>query len=163
VKGVRSEARRCIIAGLFLILLIAFGSIAAVLRPDLLPEIGIAQLPPQARETLQLIKQGGPFPFARDSTVFGNRERLLPPREHGYYREYTVKTPGARDRGARRIVAGGCAPHESSATQRQNKEFSGREPVVNRNENAQRLMAPCSASEYYYTDDHYARFRRIRE
>jgi ribonuclease T1 len=163
VKSVRSEGSRCIIAGLFLISLIAFGSIAAGLRPDVLPEFGFAQLPPQVRETLQLIKQGGPFPYTRDSTVFGNRERQLPRREHGYYREYTVKTPGARDRGARRIVAGGCAPHELSATQQQNKEFSGHAPEVNRNEISQRLMAPCSASEYYYTDDHYASFRRIRE
>ncbi|MDX1250661.1 MAG: hypothetical protein IDH49_00105 [Gammaproteobacteria bacterium] len=69
---------------------------------------GIAadQLPPQARETLQLIKQGGPFPYSKDGTVFGNRERRLPQHERGYYREYTVKTPGSRDRGARRIVAG---------------------------------------------------------
>jgi ribonuclease T1 len=63
-------------------------------------------LPLEARETLALIKQNGPFPYARDGVVFGNREALLPKRERGYYREYTVKTPGARDRGARRIVTG---------------------------------------------------------
>jgi ribonuclease T1 len=67
-----------------------------------------AQLPKEARETLALIRQGGPFPYRQDGTEFGNRERLLPPRERGTYREYTVKTPGARDRGARRIVAGGA-------------------------------------------------------
>ena len=61
----------------------------------------------QARETLALIRKGGPFPYARDGAVFGNREALLPGKQRGYYREYTVKTPGARDRGARRIVAGG--------------------------------------------------------
>jgi ribonuclease T1 len=65
-----------------------------------------AELPPQARETLALIKAGGPFPYARDGVVFNNREGLLPKRERGYYREYTVKTPGSKDRGARRIVAG---------------------------------------------------------
>ena len=69
-------------------------------------EIRTAELPPEARETLALIKGGGPFPYARDGAVFGNREGLLPKRERGYYREYTVKTPGARDRGARRIIAG---------------------------------------------------------
>jgi ribonuclease T1 len=69
-------------------------------------EIDPQSLPPEARETLALIKAGGPFPYARDGTVFRNREGLLPARPRGYYREYTVRTPGARDRGARRIVAG---------------------------------------------------------
>jgi ribonuclease T1 len=64
------------------------------------------QLPREAVETIALIRQGGPFPYERDGAVFRNRERLLPARERGWYREYTVKTPGARDRGARRIVAG---------------------------------------------------------
>ena len=63
-------------------------------------------LPGEARETLALIRAGGPFPYSRDGAVFGNREGLLPKRSRGYYREYTVKTPGAKDRGARRIVAG---------------------------------------------------------
>lgn len=159
----RSECRRCLSAGLLSIALIACGSFAAGLRPDALPEIGLAQLPPQARETLEFVKRGGPFPYARDNTVFGNRERLLPPREHGYYREYTVKTPGAKDRGARRIVAGGCTPQQLSTQQRQDKEFSRRTSEAKRNEVAQRLVAPCSGGEYYYTDDHYASFRRIRE
>ncbi|MFD7407527.1 ribonuclease domain-containing protein [Streptomyces sp. NPDC059866] len=65
-----------------------------------------AELPAEARETLRLIDQGGPFPYARDGAVFGNFERLLPTHERGYYREYTVRTPGSRDRGARRIVTG---------------------------------------------------------
>lgn len=69
-------------------------------------EISLEQLPPEARQTLALIKAGGPFPYAKDGSVFGNREGLLPKRNRGYYREYTVKTPGAKDRGARRIVAG---------------------------------------------------------
>lgn len=68
--------------------------------------IAADQLPAEARETLQLIKRGGPFPYSRDGTVFGNRERRLPLHERGYYREYTVKTPGSRDRGAQRIVGG---------------------------------------------------------
>jgi ribonuclease T1 len=69
-------------------------------------EVAAAQLPAEARETLKLINQGGPYPYERDGTVFGNFERLLPQRERGYYREYTVPTPGVRSRGARRIVAG---------------------------------------------------------
>jgi ribonuclease T1 len=69
-------------------------------------EIGKKQLPKEAVETIALIRKGGPFPHQRDGSTFGNRERMLPSRERGWYREYTVKTPGARDRGARRIVAG---------------------------------------------------------
>jgi|SRR3972149_6309521 len=68
--------------------------------------IGMADLPPEARTTLQLIKRGGSFPFSRDGVVFGNYEKRLPQRPRGYYHEYTVKTPGLRNRGARRIVCG---------------------------------------------------------
>ena len=88
--------------------------------------IALGELPPEARRTLDLIKKGGPFPYRNDGMTFGNRERRLPLREHGYYREYTVQTPGSTDRGARRIVAGRNA-------------------------------------DFYYTDDHYHTFRRIRE
>jgi ribonuclease T1 len=75
--------------------------------------VRLAELPRQAQETYQLIRQGGPFPFEKDGTVFFNRERLLPAEKRGYWREYTVKTPGSRDRGARRIVCGGppSTPH----------------------------------------------------
>jgi ribonuclease T1 len=72
-------------------------------------------LPVQAQYTARLIRKGGPFPHAKDGTVFGNRERLLPLRARGYYREYTVRTPGARDRGARRIVCGGRPPERPEA------------------------------------------------
>ncbi|MFF8377702.1 ribonuclease domain-containing protein [Streptomyces sp. NPDC015661] len=71
-----------------------------------LPTVRISQLPPEARQTLALIARGGPFPYAKDGTVFSNFERVLPREERGYYHEYTVKTPGERDRGARRIVTG---------------------------------------------------------
>jgi ribonuclease T1 len=64
------------------------------------------QLPKEAIETVALIRKGGPFPHQQDGVVFGNREKLLPARERGWYREYTVRTPGERTRGARRIVAG---------------------------------------------------------
>lgn len=72
--------------------------------------MALADLPPQGRRTHALILQGGPFPYSKDGSVFGNRERLLPRERRGYYREYTVKTPGKRDRGARRIVCGGLRP-----------------------------------------------------
>jgi ribonuclease T1 len=83
-------------------------------------------LPREARETLRAIKRGGPFAFERDGVVFGNYERRLPQRNRGYYREYTVPTPGVKSRGARRIVSG-------------------------------------AGAEYYYSDDHYRTFKRIRE
>ena len=71
----------------------------------------LGELPVQARETHRRILSGGPFPYPhKDGTVFGNRERLLPREPRGYYREYTVPTPGSRDRGARRIVCGGSQP-----------------------------------------------------
>jgi len=80
--------------------LVATGALALV------AETKVSQLPPEARQTLALIRAGGPFPYPQDGKTFQNREKLLPKRERGYYREFTVKTPGARDRGARRIVAG---------------------------------------------------------
>ena len=89
----------------------------------------LAQLPAQAQETHRLILAGGPFPYPKDGTTFGNRERILPAKPRGHYREYTVKTPGSRDRGARRIVCGGKPPAQPDA---------------------------C-----FYTDDHYASFKRI--
>ena len=67
-------------------------------------------LPPEASTTLEAIARGGPFPYDRDGTTYQNREGLLPERPRGYYREYTVDTPGSRDRGARRIVTGGDPP-----------------------------------------------------
>ena len=68
--------------------------------------VSLAQLPAEARKTVALIHAGGPFPYSRDGIVFGNREAQLPRQRRGYYHEYTVPTPGARDRGARRIIAG---------------------------------------------------------
>lgn len=69
--------------------------------------IAQSELPPQGRDTYEKIRAGGPFAYDKDGVVFGNRERILPNEKRGYYREYTVKTPGSRDRGARRIVCGG--------------------------------------------------------
>jgi ribonuclease T1 len=93
-------------------------------------DIEAAALPREARDVLALIHAGGPFRFDRDGVTFGNRERSLPSRKRGYYHEYTVATPGARTRGARRIVCGG---------------------------------ARTAPEVCYYSDDHYATFRRIRE
>jgi len=74
--------------------------------PEDLPVIALAELPDEARDTLRAIKQGGPFAYQRDGVVFKNYERKLPNKPGGYYHEYTVKTPSARDRGVRRIVCG---------------------------------------------------------
>jgi ribonuclease T1 len=78
----------------------------AVANPSRLPTIKESQLPREGRATLALIRRGGPFPYERDGVTFGNFERILPRKSGGYYREYTVPTPGESDRGARRIVAG---------------------------------------------------------
>ena len=86
-----------------------------------LPVAVLSSLPPETSETLRLVRSGGPFPHRQDGTEFGNREKLLPTKESGYYHEYTVPTPGAPDRAARRLVTG-------------------------------------SASELYYTGDHYRSF-----
>jgi guanyl-specific ribonuclease Sa len=82
-----------------------------------------AFLPPEAIVTLELIEQGGPFPYDRDGTTFQNRERRLPDKPRGYYREYTVATPGSSDRGARRIVAGGQPPEVYYYTQDHYQSF----------------------------------------
>ena len=74
--------------------------------------VALAALPPQGREVMEEIREGGPFRYQKDGTVFGNRERLLPAQRRGHYREYTVKTPRSRNRGARRIVCGGDRPAE---------------------------------------------------
>ncbi|QHE89093.1 hypothetical protein F9K07_29155 [Hydrogenophaga sp. BPS33] len=81
----------------------AAGSNAAVM-------VEVSGLPVQGQEVLGRIRQGGPFRYDKDGSVFGNRERLLPGEKRGYYREYTVPTPGVRHRGARRIVCGGFKP-----------------------------------------------------
>lgn len=98
---------------------------AGTMVPDAAPA---KALPVEVYNTLQHIAAGGPFPHRQDGGVFGNYERLLPPATRGYYHEYTVETPGAGNRGARRIITGGTPP------------------VI-----------------YYYTDDHYRSFRRIRD
>jgi len=75
--------------------------------PETLPTVALSDLPKEARAVDVRIRSGGPFRYDRDGVVFGNRERVLPVKPRGYYHEYTVPTPGAKDRGARRIVCGG--------------------------------------------------------
>lgn len=78
-------------------------------------DIARAALPPEGRQVMSLIEAGGPFPHQRDGVVFGNFEKHLPPERRGYYREYTVPTPGVRHRGARRIVCGGWVARRPDA------------------------------------------------
>lgn len=92
-------------AGLVLVAGFAVNVQARVSGDPATASIQAAELPAEARETLALIRQGGPFPYSRDGIVFSNRERLLPAAPRGTYREYTVRTPGRQDRGARRIIA----------------------------------------------------------
>ena len=77
--------------------------------------VALSALPKEAQQSQRLIRAGGPFPYAKDGIVFGNRERALPRRERGYYHEYTVPTPGSPNRGARRIVCGGSQPRNPEA------------------------------------------------
>ena len=100
----RRPAIRLLGAALFSIWMSSAGPLAGSHR--LLDEMSVTDLPAEARETLALIRNGGPYPYARDGIVFANRERLLPSAPRGTYREFTVRTPGRRDRGARRIIAG---------------------------------------------------------
>jgi ribonuclease T1 len=109
VSAVKLWLRRCVSALAVLSTLcgiFAPGPFSEVLARENPPPIRVSQLPAEARATLALIRQDGPFPYERDGITFGNFERRLPLRERGYYREYTVPTPGISHRGARRIVVG---------------------------------------------------------
>jgi ribonuclease T1 len=108
---VRKGVIKLVLTGLFLATALVAGPLSAKdTRPQqTLADVALGSLPTQAQTTYALVRQGGPFPYATDGVVFGNRERLLPLNTRGYYREYTVKTPGSQDRGARRIVCGGPA------------------------------------------------------
>lgn len=105
----RSGAVKLVLTGVILALGIAVAGVGAKepVAIQVEPTVALSQLPPQGQETYQRIRQGGPFKFEKDGVVFGNRERLLPAKRRGYYREYTVPTPGAKNRGVRRIVCGG--------------------------------------------------------
>lgn len=95
--------------------------------------LGVTELPEEGQHTLRLIQAGGPFPYSqKDGSIFSNRERKLPLKPRGYYNEYTVKTPYAKNRGGRRIIAG-----------------------------QGRTGNPATSGEYFYTADHYATFKQI--
>lgn len=101
---------RGVAAGVTMVLALA-GTVAVHARTAAeTATIALAELPAAGRVTYGRILEGGPFPYEKDGTVFFNRERLLPGMQRGYYREYTVAAPGARSRGARRIVCGGLRP-----------------------------------------------------
>lgn len=120
-----------------LLLLSVFAALPAPVQgQERLGAIPVSALPAEARETLALIRKGGPFPYRKDGAVFGNFEKRLPSQPRGYYREYTVPTPGLRNRGARRIIAG---------------------------RNATQGARALHHAEYYYTEDHYRSFLRIQE
>lgn len=94
-----------LIRSLAALVVLAAASAAWARDASQLPVIDPARLPAEARQTLQLIERGGPFPYRKDGSTFQNREKRLPAKPRGCYREYTVPTPGSPDRGARRIVA----------------------------------------------------------
>jgi len=108
---------KLVLTGLILAAASATGLVCArapVVPPDNTATVSIAEIPAQGVQTYALIPRGGPFPYEKDGTVFGNRERLLPIKSRGHYREYTVTTPGLKHRGTRRIVCGG-KPREPDA------------------------------------------------
>lgn len=130
-----------------LLLLAAFVASSALARGDLsFREIRLQELPAEARQTLQLIQRGGPYPHERDGISFGNYEKLLPPAPRGHYREYTVTTPGIHHRGARRIVVG-CE----------------RQSPADKPSSLLSLPQCRDGGRFYYTADHYRSFRRIIE
>jgi ribonuclease T1 len=110
---------RTLIAAVVLATTAAFGSTAYaapttaptsthLVAPAAIDTCALSSLPSQAADTLDLIHSGGPFPYRQDGTVFQNREGILPDESSSYYHEYTVKTPGSSDRGARRLIGGGA-------------------------------------------------------
>jgi len=129
---------------------VAAAGVAAALAFSNAPrdsQVSVRELPQEARQTLQLIRRGGPYPYSRDGMTFGNYERRLPEARRGHYSEYTVDTPGIRNRGARRIVIG-C--------ERQSPASSPPPGIPG--------LAHCRGGGVaYYTADHYETFRRIVE
>lgn len=127
-----NRARRSGFSAFFIALVVVLGGVGGLAHAKSMgadETVALAALPVEARVTHRLVLAGGPFPYGKDGSVFGNRERLLPAKTRGYYREYTVATKGARNRGARRLVCGGVPITKPDA---------------------------C-----YYTEDHYASFKRV--
>jgi len=101
---------KLVLTGLLLVTAFSVGPLFAKGPPNAsdFPTISLAEMPVQGAQTYRLITGGGPFPYGKDGVVFGNRERLLPAKNRGYYHEYTVATPGSSHRATRRIVCGGA-------------------------------------------------------
>jgi ribonuclease T1 len=106
---------RLLLIGAFALQITIGGAPAREPRAPSIAAVDAVDLPKEARATLALIKKGGPFPYQRDGVVFGNFERRLPAQERGYYREFTVPTPGTGNRGPRRIIAGAKGEYFYSA------------------------------------------------
>ena len=103
----RFVVQKWVLTGVLLVFLALGAQAKGPTAADPTAPIALADLPVQGVQVHALVMQGGPFAYDKDGSVFGNRERLLPSQKRGYYREYTVPTPGARNRGARRLVCGG--------------------------------------------------------
>lgn len=146
VRQVWRKSAWLIVLAMMLSVPVQAWSDAAPHRAQEIGEISAPELPREARETLERIRRGGPFPYDRDGITFGNYEKRLPVQRRGHYREYTVTTPGLSHRGARRIVVG-C--------ERQRPVAQPPGPPG---------LAYCrGGGEFYYTADHYRSFRRIIE
>lgn len=131
LKALASQGYRSVVAGVLGALLLgttlpgmARDSRYEAVAPMALDSVELADLPEQGRTTYALIMDGGPFPYDKDGSVFGNRERMLPQQKRGYYREYTVKTPRSRNRGARRIICGGKLPTRPDACYYTNDHYA---------------------------------------
>lgn len=109
-QGFKGASLKLVLTGFLIAVASTLSLVQAKESATTLPSasIALAELPVQGQQTYALIRQGGPFEFEKDGVVFGNRERLLPSHKRGFYREYTVKTPGSPTRGQRRIVCGGA-------------------------------------------------------
>jgi ribonuclease T1 len=104
--------------------LLALANVHAREQAPLSVPVQLSELPTEVRTVDHAIRSGGPFAYPKDGIVFANRERILPPERRGFYREYTVATPGARDRGARRIVCGGKQPSAPVACYYSNDHYA---------------------------------------
>jgi ribonuclease T1 len=130
-----------------LLLVLCLGAAASVTHA-LDGRVPLASLPAEARDVFKRLERGGPYRYDRDGAVFGNYERLLPSRSRGYYREYTVDTPGLTHRGARRLIVGCDRGRAADGAAAGTASYAG-------------LHDCAGPAEVYYTEDHYRSFRRV--
>ncbi len=138
VYGAKNSLKRSVrLSLLLLVAVITFtGAFSSVQAKSFLPDetmatVSVTQLPKQGQQVYALIGQGGPFAYDKDGVVFGNREQLLPKHKRGYYREYTVKTSGVRNRGAKRIVCGGLQVQSPDVCYYTEDHYSSFRKIVN--------------------------------